>query len=279
MTGLEHLIGSRSHLEIRRMRMRVLGAVAVQMCVFAGYIGAVTGEKIVDLTYPFSSDSVYWPTAEGFALQVDAEGLTEKGYFYKANSFAAAEHGGTHLDAPIHFAAGAAAVDEIDLGRLVAPGVMIDVRDRTRGNADYLISVKDLKSWEEANGKIPDGSILLFRTGWGRFYPDKKRYLGTDQKGPEAVANLHFPGLDPEAATWLVKNRSIGAVGLDTASIDRGQSQYFKAHQILFAAGIPALENVANLDQLPAKGFQIVALPMKIESGSGAPLRIIAIFD
>ena len=259
--------------------MRVLGVIAVQILVFASYIGAITAEKIVDLTYPFSSDSVYWPTADGFVLDVDAEGMTEKGYFYKANSFAAAEHGGTHLDAPIHFAAGAASVDEIDLDRLVAPGVLIDVSDRTGNDPDYLISVKDLKDWEEGNGKIPERSILLLRTGWGKFYPDKKRYLGTDQTGPEAVENLHFPGLDPEAATWLVKNRSIGAIGLDTASIDRGQSQYFKAHQILFAAGIPALENVANLDLLPAKGFRIVALPMKIESGSGAPLRVIAILE
>ncbi len=259
--------------------MRILCAIVVQLCLFPGYAGATTGETIVDLTYSFSSDSVYWPTAEGFTLRVDSEGRTEKGYFYKANSFAAAEHGGTHLDAPIHFSEGSPAVDEIDLRRLVAPGVLIDVSDRTAGDADYLISITDIKSWEATNGKIPEGSILLFRTGWGRFYPDKKQYLGTDQHGAEAVKNLHFPGLDPDAAKWLVENRSIGAVGLDTASIDRGQSQYFRAHQILFAAGIPAFENVANLELLPVKGFQIVALPMKIESGSGAPLRIIAILQ
>jgi kynurenine formamidase len=257
--------------------MRILNVIALLSCLLPAHAVAVTGETIVDLTYSFSSDSVYWPTAEGFKLQVDSEGMTEKGYYYKANSFEAAEHGGTHLDAPIHFSEGSPSVDEIDLRRLVAPGVMIDVSDRTAGDADYLISIADIKNWEAANGKIPEGNILLFRTGWGKFYLDKKRYMGTDQSGPEAVKALHFPGLDPDAAKWLVENRSIGAVGLDTASIDRGQSQYFRAHQIFFAAGIPALENVANLDLLPVKGFQIVALPMKIKSGSGAPLRIIAI--
>lgn len=259
--------------------MRILYVMALPMFLSFASATGITGERIVDLTHPFSSDSIYWPTEEGFNLRINAEGVTEKGYFYKANSFEAAEHGGTHLDAPIHFAEGAASVDEIDLSRLIAPGVLIDVSDHAAENADYLISIQDIEVWEDAHGRIPNGNILLFRTGWGKFYPDKKKYLGTDQHGAEAVARLHFPGLDPDAATWLVENRKIGAVGLDTASIDRGQSQYFRAHQVLFKAGIPAFENVANLDQLPGKGFQIVALPMKIASGSGAPLRIIAIID
>lgn len=234
--------------------------------------------RIVDLSYSFSDSSIYWPTAEGFKLNADWNGVTDQGFYYTANSFSAAEHGGTHLDAPIHFAEGMPSADEIDLKKLIAPAVLINVEKKVGDNADYQIGVADLEEWEASYGPIPADHILLLRTGWGRFYLDPVRYLGTDRKGAEAVAELHFPGLAPQAAEWLVKNRKIAAVGLDTASIDYGQSKLFESHQILFKAEIPAFENVANLQQLPVKGFEIIALPMKIEGGSGAPLRIVAVF-
>jgi kynurenine formamidase len=234
---------------------------------------------MIDLTHPFGQETVYWPTGDTFHLKVEAAGMTDKGYYYSANSFCAAEHGGTHIDAPAHFAKGGETVDQIALNRLVAPGVVIDVRELCAKDRDYLISQRDLEGWEKTRGAIENGVILLLRTGWGKFYPDRKKYLGTDRRGAEAVAELHFPGLDPAAARWLVSNRKIAAIGLDTASIDRGQSSLFESHRVLFQAGIPAFENVGNLDQLPEKGFQIVALPMKIQGGSGGPLRIIAILD
>ena len=250
----------------------------LSVLLFAGLVfGQTASRKIVDLTHSFSDQTVYWPTAEGFRLTVDAAGMTDKGYYYAANSFCAAEHGGTHIDAPVHFAQGMPSVDQVSLERLLAPGIVVDVGQKAARNADYLASVQDLTEWEKKNGNIAGGVIVLLRTGWGKFYPDRKKYLGTDRRGAEAVAELHFPGLDPAAARWLAENRKIGAIGLDTASIDRGQSQLFESHRILFKAGIPALENVANLDALPVKGFDVIALPMKIEGGSGAPLRIIAI--
>ena len=240
---------------------------------------AQPGRKIIDLTYSFSEDSIYWPNAESFQLTVDSFGPSDHGFFYAANSFSAAEHGGTHLDAPIHFAEGMPTVDELDLNRLIGPAVLIDISGKTTNNPDYLVTIQDFENWEKRNGRIPDDHILLLRTGWGQFYPDKKKYLGTDLKGPEAIPHLHFPGLDPVAADWLVQERKILAIGLDTASIDYGQSVEFKSHQILFKAGIPAFENVANLEKLPEKGFQVIALPMKIKSGSGGPLRIIAVLE
>ena len=236
-----------------------------------------SGRKLVDLTYSFSSETIYWPNAEGFKLRVDAAGVNDKGYYYAANTYSGGEHGGTHFDAPLHFAQGGSSVDQIPVDRLFAPGIVVDVREKAAKNPDYLVSVADFQNWEKVNGRIPDGCILLVRTGWGSFYPDRKKYLGTDRRGEQAVAELHFPGIDPAAATWLVNNRKISILGLDTASIDRGQSQLFETHRILFKAGVCALENVANLDQLPVKGFDIVALPMKIQGGSGAPVRIIAI--
>ncbi|MDQ2920789.1 MAG: cyclase family protein [Acidobacteriota bacterium] len=233
--------------------------------------------KVVDLSYPFDSSTVYWPTAESFHLEKDFEGTTDKGYYYSAYKYSAAEHGGTHIDAPVHFAKGQNTVDQIPLEQLMGPGVVVDVTRQCEKNSDYLITESDFKNWERRNGKIAAGTIVLVRTGFGKFYPDRKRYLGTDQRGAAAVANLHFPGLHPEAARWLTQSRQIKAIGLDTASIDYGQSTLFESHRALFARNVPAFENVANLDKLPVKGFSVIALPMKIRGGSGGPLRIVAI--
>jgi kynurenine formamidase len=233
--------------------------------------------KLIDLTYSFSSQTIYWPTAEGFQLKTDSEGMTEKGYYYSAYSFSAAEHGGTHMDAPVHFAKGMPSIDQIPLDRMIGAGVLVDVEKQTAGKPDYQITENDLMAWEKANGRIPDHCILLLRTGWGKFYPDKKTYLGTDKRGAEAVAELHFPGLAPSAARWIVGNRKISAVAIDTASIDFGQSKLFETHQALYKEGIFAIENVAHMEELPAHGFDIIALPMKIQGGSGAPVRIIAV--
>lgn len=234
-------------------------------------------DRIVDLTYAFDANSVYWPTAEQFKLETDFEGMTDKGYFYSAYRYSAAEHGGTHLDSPVHFAKGRYTVDQLPLERLMGPAIVIDVTEKCATNPDYLVSVADFENWEKRNGKIPAGTIVLLRTGFGKFYPDRKKYLGTEERGAEAVAKLHFPGLDPAAARWITTSRSIKAIGLDTASIDYGQSTLFESHRALFEKNVPAFENVANLDQLPAKGFSVIALPMKIKGGSGGPLRIIAL--
>jgi kynurenine formamidase len=231
----------------------------------------------IDLSHDFSADTVYWPTSDPFKLETVAAGVTDKGYYYAANKFCASEHGGTHLDAPRHFAEGRMTVDQIPLSQLAAPAVKIDVTGPATTDRDYLIGVQDLTSWESRHGTIPDGSIVLLQTGFGQYWPDRAKYLGTQRRGPEGVAELHFPGLHPEAADWLVKNRKVSAVGLDTASIDYGQSQNFESHVILMSQNIPAFENVANLDKVPATGAFVIAMPMKIKGGSGAPLRIIAL--
>jgi len=234
-----------------------------------------TAGRWVDLTHSFSASSIYWPTDTlGFVLQELAYGPTDGGWFYSSYRYSAAEHGGTHLDAPIHFAEGRRTTDEIPLSALIGPAVVVDVSDRA--HPDYLVSVADLEAWEAAHGPMPSGGILLLRTGWGARYGDRASYLGTDLTGPDAVPELHFPGLDPEAAQWLVDNRDIVALGLDTPSLDYGQSADFRAHVILNSDNVAGIENVANLDQLPASGSFVVALPMKIEGGSGGPLRIVA---
>ena len=191
-----------------------------------------------------------------------------------------AEHGGTHIDAPIHFAANAQTVDEIPLHKLVGSAIMIDVSSKAMNDPDYLISIDDLTGWEkEQQMQIPEASIVLLQTGYSSFYPDREKYMGTAERGEAAVKKLHFPGLSPEAAQWLVDKRHIHAIGLDTPSIDYGQSRDFRSHVILLSKNIPAFENLTNLDQLPAIGFEVIALPMKIKGGSGAPLRIIALLQ
>ena len=230
----------------------------------------------VDLTHDFAADTIYWPTADTFQLDVLSYDYTSAGYFYAANNFRAAEHGGTHIDAPVHFSEGGWTLGEIPLERLIGPGVLVDVSEQSAADRDLLIMPEHLKAWEAEHGRIPEGAIVLFRTGFDAFWPDRSSYMGTSRRGVDAVAELHFPGLSPAAARWLTENREIHAVGIDTPSIDFGQSPLFEAHQILFAANVPALENVASLDQVPPLGATIVALPMKIRDGSGGPLRIVA---
>lgn len=230
----------------------------------------------LDLSHDFAEDTIYWPTADKFAKDTVFDGETDKGFFYSAYNLAAAEHGGTHVDAPVHFARGKRSVDKIPLAQLIGPGVVIRVADRIGADRNYRVSVADIERWEKQHGRIPPGNIVLLDTGSAQYWPDPVKYLGTAERGAAAVEKLNFPGLAAEAARFLVEERSIKAVGLDTPSIDYGGSRQFKTHRALFKHNIPALENVANLSTLPDKGFTLIALPMKIRGGSGGPTRVVA---
>ncbi len=230
---------------------------------------------VVDLSHPFDSDTLYWPTSPTrFDLTSLTSGVTEGGWFYSANSFCAPEHGGTHLDAPIHFARGRRTADQIPVRQLVAPAVVIDVSKAAAGDADYRLSVADVLAWEKKHGTIPGGAIVLLRTGWSKRWPDRKRYFGDDS--PTDASNLHFPSFGAEAAALLVRRR-IGALGVDTASIDYGPSKDFPVHRVSAEANVPGLENLTGLAALPESGAWIIALPMKIAGGSGGPLRAVAL--
>jgi kynurenine formamidase len=232
--------------------------------------------RVVDLTHSFDEKTVYWPNSPStFQLTKLADGATEAGYYYRMNSFCAPEHGGTHLDAPSHFAKNGWAADQIPLSKLVAPGVVLDVSRQAAADPDYRLTAADVLAFEKARGAIPAGAIVLLRTGWGARWPDRKRYLGDDTPGE--TSRLHFPSYGKESAELLVKERHVAALGLDTASIDYGPSKDFIVHQIANGANVPGLENLANLEQVPQTGAWIVALPMKIAGGSGGPLRIVAL--
>jgi kynurenine formamidase len=250
--------------------------VAVLLLAARGAIALdVERARLVDLTYPFDDTTIYWPTARPFHLDPVAHGMTPGGWWYAANDFCAAEHGGTHLDAPVHFAEGGWTADEIPLDHLRGAAVVVDVTGPAARDRDLLVRVAHLAADEAAHGRIPDGAIVLLRTGWGRYWPDAGRYLGTAVRGD--VDHLHFPGLAPEAARWLATERAVRGVGIDTASIDRGQSRDFRAHRALAGANVLIFENVANLERLPARGATFMGLPMKIRGGSGGPLRAVAL--
>jgi len=239
--------------------------------------------ELVDLSHPFNAESIYWPTAtQEFELTEEFVGETDD-YFYASHVFAGAEHGGTHMDAPFHFAESAEAAEEqftaeeIPVDRLIGPAVVIDVREQAANDRLYQVQVSDFEAWEDEHGTLPDGALVLLNTGSAQFYPDREAYMGTDERGEEALADLAFPGLHPDAAEWLVENRSISAIGLDTPSIDYGPSEDFSAHRILFPENIAVFENLTNLNDLPATGAHLMALPMKIEGAGGAPLRAVAV--
>lgn len=232
--------------------------------------------KWIDLSYDFSEQTLYWPNnPTGFKLDTIFDGTSAGGFYYSTYSFSAPEHGGTHLDAPVHFAAHGLTADKIPLEKLTGNAVVIDVSDKALNNRDYLITENDIIEWEKKNDTIPANTIVLFKTGYGKSYPDAEKYFGTAEKGVAAIPKLHFPGIDPKAAAWLVQHK-VKAVGIDTPSMDYGQSNDFKTHQVLLGASIPGFENIANIEQLPVKGAYIIALPMKIKNGSGGPLRIVA---
>jgi kynurenine formamidase len=236
---------------------------------------AIDDAKVVDLTYPFDAKTIYWPTAERFTLKQVARGKTAGGYFYAANNICLAEHGGTHIDAPIHFAEGKASVEQLPVTAGIGPLVVVDAREKASADRDYRLQVADLTAWETAHGRIPAGAIVVMFSGWGKFWGDALQYLGTDKPGD--TANLHFPGFSKEAAEFLARARDIKAIGVDTASVDFGPSTDFIVHRIVNGANKPAFENIANLDRVPAAGATLIALPMKIGGGSGGPTRIIAL--
>lgn len=175
----------------------------------------------------------------------------------------------------MHFAEGGATADSVPLHQLLAPAVVLDVSAKAAGDPGYRLTLADVEAFETAHGRIPAGAIVLLRTGWSARWPDRKRYFGDDRPGD--AANLHFPSYGAEAAALLVRGRRVGALGVDTASIDYGPARDFPVHRLAAAAGVPGLENLAALERLPPTGAWVVALPMKIGGGSGGPLRAIAV--
>ncbi len=251
-----------------------LGAGLAALAALAACAGPAPHGQVVDMTHAFGDDTIYWPGNQRFNWKKTAWGSSEGGYWYTSADFAAAEHGGTHIDAPIHFAEGRRTLDQIPVEQLMGPAIVIDLRAPCEVDPDYTMSVQDILAWERQHGRIPEQAIIFMYSGWGSRWPDAARYLGTTSL--DDPRSLHFPGFSGDAASFLVTQRGVRGVGIDTASIDPGPSRDFPAHQVFNEADVYALENVAALEQLPARGATVMALPMKIQGGTGGPVRIIA---
>lgn len=237
----------------------------------------LSSARLVDLSYTYDVDTIYWPTSpSGFELTELARGKTDGGYFYSSYSFCTPEHGGTHIDAPAHFSETGGSTAEIPVRQLIAPGIVINMSEQAAKDPDALLGLDTVREWETKNGPVPEGAIVVLRTGWGRHWSEGvQAYLGDDT--PDDASNLHFPGYGEEAARYLVEERKVAGLGIDTASVDYGQSKNFIVHQIGAARSVFNLENVAHADELPETGFWLVALPVKIAGGSGGPVRIVAL--
>ncbi|XP_044253582.1 kynurenine formamidase-like [Tribolium madens] len=223
--------------------------------------------KIIDLTWDFSNETVYWLGVTPFEF-TKTVGHNERGYWYAANEFRAGEHGGTHFDAPYHFNANGWKVDQVPVERLVAKGATIDLSQ----NSTKALERHHLENWVRQNGDFPENTVLLVKFGWSKHWPRRSNYFAVTPDG-----KFDFPGLSPEAASWIAETGKIVGVGLDTPSVDPGTSTDFQAHRILAKNMIYIMENVKILENLPPKGFTLVALPMKIKNGTGAPLRVLAL--
>jgi kynurenine formamidase len=230
----------------------------------------------VDLTHELSEDNVAHPRSQPFVHTPGVVGMTRGGFYMATYNYSGSEHVGTHLDAPVHFHEGGKSIEQIPIERLMGDVIVIDVKLQVADDMEYLVTVDDFLAWEQDNGEIPSDSIVLINTGLANVWPDAKKYIGTDKKGNEGVAELKNPGIHKDAATFLAKDRRIKAVGMDSLSFDNNKQSDRRSHRILFENDIPGIENIANLDLLPATGAYMIGLPMKIKDGSAAPIRVIA---
>jgi kynurenine formamidase len=225
--------------------------------------------RVVDLSYAISDKMVPWP-GDNKAFEAKVNATVEKnGYFTR--SFWMLEHYGTHMDAPVHFPPGKATIDEIPAKKFFGPAVVIDVRTEGAKDPDYLLPVTKIEDWEKKHGRIPEGAIVLLRTGWATRWPDVQKYRGQDAQG-----KMHFPGYSVEAAKLLI-DRKVSGLGCDTLSIDYGASTDFTVHHVSLGAGLYHLENLADMSDLPEAGAFLIVAPIKLEGGSGGAVRVFAL--
>ena len=225
--------------------------------------------RVLDLSYAINDKLVPWPGDEQFfEAKVNAT-IEKNGYFTR--SFWMLEHYGTHLDAPAHFPPGKTTVDQIPVKQLFGPAVVIDVRVESNNDADYQLPATRIEDWEKKHERIPEGAIVLLRTGWASRWPDVERYRNQDAKG-----KMHFPGFSVEAAKLLISRR-VSGLGCDTLSIDYGASADFAVHHLALGAGLYHLENLADMSEVPEASAVLIVAPIKLEGGSGGAVRVFAL--
>ena len=229
---------------------------------------SVAAATVVDLTHPLSSTVPYFPGGVPFAAETLAT-VEADGYYF--NKFTTGEHTGTHVDAPNHFVAGAEGVDAILPRALIGPLVVIDISARVAEDPDTQLVLSDIAAWEAEHGIIPPGAIAMIRTGWDDHWPDTTKYQNKDEAG-----TMHFPGVGLDASQSLA-SRNVACIGIDTLSTDSGTSKLFHQHKHFLRTGRYHIENVTNLDKVPAAGAIGIVAPLPLVRGSGAPARVLAL--
>ncbi|CAL1268757.1 unnamed protein product [Larinioides sclopetarius] len=236
---------------------------------------APLAQRIIDLTYTFDETTLFSPVAKGFKVTVLRNGTADDGIWILYEEYSSYIHVGTHIDAPAHFTKDGLTVEQIPIDHFIAPAAVIDITDKAQLDPDAETTVEDLLYWESITGQSLNETIVLLKSGWGRKWNNRADFFGTPEND---ASKFHFPGLAPEAAVWLVQNRNIYAIGVETLSFDKGSSKNFMSHQTLLGHGIYAIENMANMDKIPIYGAKLYVMPMKIGDASGAPTRIIAVY-
>lgn len=246
--------------------MAMAGAAVVGSGVKTPVLAQQSPSKVVDLTHAYDGS---FPTFDGnpgieyeWAVEIAKSG-------YQLHKLTIFEHTGTHIDAPFHFSADGTSVDQIEPEKLVAPLVIVDITDRAREEANTAVEAADIEAWISANGDIPTGAIVALRSGWATKV--KEASFRNDAEG-----NFAFPGFG-KSATDLLLTLDVVAIGVDTLSIDPGNSADFAVHNSWLPAGRYGIEALANLEELPVKGATIVVGAPKHRGGTGGPARVLAL--
>ncbi len=226
--------------------------------------------RAVDLTHTLTPEFPRWPGYSPFEVQ-NSHTYARHGFF--ANAWHVHEHSGTHVDAPLHFSAKGSSAAEIRAGALVTPAVVIDIRSRARRDPDAEVRVEDIKAWERKHGRMPRGAAVMMWSGWENRVGDQQAFLNIDSKGV-----MHFPGFSPEAAEFLVKERSVVGIGVDTISLDHGPSTDFGAHFAVLPTNRWGVENLANLGKIPPRGATLFVGVPRVQGASGGPARVVAVW-
>ncbi len=227
----------------------------------------VVATRVIDLTHPMHDGMPFWPGGVPFKKTQ----LVDYDQGYQLHKFEMGENTGTHVDAPSHFVKGNTPIDKLALTDIVVPAVVIDVQAKVAGNPDYQLSAADVADWEARHGKIPSGSLVILNTGWHKRFGDPKAYVNMD-----AGNVMHFPGYGPDSAAPLI-DRDVVGVGIDTLSLDFGASKDFAFHVAMLKANRYQIENLANLDALPATGATVIVGVLPVKDGSQAQARVLAL--
>ena len=224
---------------------------------------------VVDLTHPFSPSLPVYPGYKPLQIR-ERFSVARDGF--AANDVTFDEHTGTHVDAPSHFVPGAVSADRLPVDRLIAPLAVIALADRAAKEPDTLVSVDDLLQWEKRHGRIPAGALVAMHSGWDARATNIDQFLNRDAKG-----TMHMPGFSEQAARFLVGERNICGVGVDTLSLDAGAAQKFVAHVAILGAGKYGVEMMANLSRVPSSGATVIVGAPKHVGATGGPARVLAV--